>query len=189
MLFSNRFSHSIFYCSCWHISLVVFFLTSAMPLNSTEDITYPKGLLDNLNPEKKIKELKNYVKTLESFTEQTSFKDLSKFMNSLKRFTEKEIGKKISSDDISFEVNKRLNELNIPLNPKIVRSCLAKLIEKENRKTLIQEEEFVGNPQIALGCVFLASAIHIGAVGFAVPPLAPFCTANAQTIAGVGIGF
>jgi hypothetical protein len=166
-------------------------------LYSGEELDVPKGLIDNINPAKKLKKLKNFVKELESFNDNTSFQELSDFMNSFKKFTEKEIGRKISLDDLSFEVNKQMNASNIPINPAIVKACFAKLLKHGKHKSLTphgggkkqEEQEFSGNPQIILGCVFLASATLIAAIGFAVPPLAPFCTATAQTVGGVGLSF
>lgn len=95
MLLTNHCLGYFFRYAWLSITLFVFAVTSIMPLHSAVSESISKGVIDNLNPAKKIEKLNDYAKKLESFTEKTSMKDLSSFMRSLKRFTEEEIAEKL----------------------------------------------------------------------------------------------
>ena len=188
MLFTDHCPRFFLHYACLYITLVSFLFTSITPLYSNEELSIPKGIVDNINPAKKLKKIKKFTEKLGNFNENTSFKDLSDFMKSFKKFAEKEIGRKISLDDLSFEVNKQTNALNIPINPAIVKECLSKLLTKGKHKFLTpqNQEEFAGSGQIALGCVCIACSVLIAAVGYAVPPLAVHCSNLAYTFLGLG---
>lgn len=108
MFFRHYIFCFLFRYACLSITLLAFISTSMIPLHATLDEDISKGVIGNLNPTKKIEKIKAYMKQLESFNSETSFKDLSSFMKSFKDFTEKEIGRKISIDDLFYEVNKQI---------------------------------------------------------------------------------
>jgi hypothetical protein len=156
-----------------------------MPLYSIEKIVVQKSFLDNINPAKKMEEINKFIKKLKKFDENSSFKDLSDFMKFFKKFTEKELGREISINELLLEINKQMYALKIPVHPDVIKSCLTKLLKKEKNKhkslithngTDLEKEEFAGAGHIALGCVCLACAVLVGAIGYAVPPFAAHCT-------------
>lgn len=191
MLFTNDCLGLFFRYTCLYVTLLSFVLTSITPLYSDDEMT-----IDYINFAKKIENINKLVTKITKFNEYTSFKKLSTVMVCFKKYTEKELGRKISLDDLSFEVNKQMNALNIPINPAVVKSCLGKLLKPGKHKSLLphngsrnqEKVEFDGAPHIALGCVFIACAILVEAIGDAIPSLAAHCKEVAYTLVELGGG-
>lgn len=106
------------------------------------------------------------------------------------------MGRKISTDELSDEINKQIEISKIPINPNVVKSCVGKLLKQGKHKSVIapnnihaqKQDEFPGAPHIAIGCVCLVCAVLVGTIGYAVPPLSHHCTQVAYTLFGLGTG-
>lgn len=156
-------------------TLLLVFLTAIItPLYTFEKTASVIGVIKNLDPTKKIKK---YIAELESFSSATSVDELAKFLKSLRAFTEEQTGIRISSNDLYNAFQNKVIELDIPIDPSDFEFLFSK------QKDFIDDID----PEVALGCVFIACSSLMDTISDAFPIAKHFCQKAAKKFVDKGL--